>query len=284
MKIIAFTKRLLRDTTTPDPALLDADARQELLDAINATVQRINSVAPTHSRITTAALELAAPSTVTLTVENGSNQFTGYLATEQDLHCTIRLDGDAVDNHLTGAGDLLFNYAGASGTVQATIYHDALTLPQTIAEITGVPMVLGEWQELRLDSARQMRAISRRAIASPRYWWMEPNPAPAKQVFRVESLPPQLTRIEVEVLSAPLRITLLDMLSDTADLPFREDVTESYVLPMARGELAESSLWRVEATRAAAIAKGKIAFESYIFTISHHLATPENRVGTPKGY
>jgi hypothetical protein len=290
MKIAAFTKRLMRDLREQDPAQMTADTRLELLDAINGTIQQVNSLAPFHSRITTAALELAAPVSVTLAVEKGSNQFTGYLATDADLYCTIRIDGDGdgADNQLTGSGDLLFGYAGETGTVQATIYHDALTLPQTIAEITGQPMLIENRTELIQDAGREMRGYQRRAVETPRYWWVEPNamisnpPSPA--IFRVNSLPPVLTRIEVEVLASPARIRLEDMLAGDVSIPFRDDVIESYLLPITRGVLAESELWRNNDTRTSAIKRGESALSAYATLTSAFLTTPEHRCGTPRGF
>jgi hypothetical protein len=288
MKVIAFTKRLMRDLREQDPAMMNADARLELLDAINGTIQLVNSLAPFHSRITTAALELGAPVTVTLEVEQGSNQFNGYLATEADLYCTVRIDGDGVDHQITGTGDLLFSYAGNSGVVQATIYHDAMTLPQNIAEITGKPMLINDGTELTQDAGREMRGYRQRVVERPRYWWVESNamisnpPVPA--IFRVNSLPPTFTRIEVEVLASPQRISLEEMLSVDAAIPFREDVIESYLLPIARGALAESELWRKSETRASAMKKADLALSSYAALASSFLATPEHRLGTPHGF
>jgi len=288
MKIIAFTKRLMRDLREQDPAQMSADARLEVLDAINATVQQVNSLSPYHSRITTAALEFPAPHSVTLQVEKGSNEFTGYLATERDLYCTVRIDGDGTDNQITGTGELLFSYEGETGSVQATIYYDAITLPQTIAEITGKPMLLDDRSELTQDVGREMRGSLQRAVARPRFWWMEANamisnpPSPA--VFRLDTLPPGCTRIEVEVLTSPPRIHLEDMLSNGAALPFRDDVIEAYLLPIARGALAESELWRNPETRGSAMKKAESALAAYAALTPSFLATPEHRVGTPRGF
>jgi hypothetical protein len=288
MRVIAFTKRLMRDLREQDPAQMSVDMRMELLDAINSSIQRVNALSPVHTRITTASLELAPPVSVTLQVENGSNGFAGYLATDTDLYCTIRIDGDPVDNQITGAGEMLFNYDGPTGTAQATLYHDALTLPQSIAEITGVPMLLDHRTELEQDSTGEMRGSRERAVGRPRFWWVEPNaiitmpPGPA--VFRVDSLPPTRTRIQAEVMTSANRITLEEMLSSEAVMPFREDTIESCLLPVTRGALAESGLWSNPETKAAASSRAESALAAYSILSSSFLATPAHRIGTPRGF
>jgi hypothetical protein len=292
MKSLALTNRLLRDLKERELANLPADERIELLDAINSGIQRLYALTPDNEKITAVSIALAAPATVTLTVTNGSAEFGNYAATLDDLYCTIRIDGDAIDNQIVSDTALLHPYSGPTGTVQATIYHDAAVLPEPVTSLVGDPRIAETGQFLTQDASREALSLlsGSRPVGQPRRWWVEANarnqnPA-APAVFRVDALPSAAIRLESQASHAPARFVFTDLLpGSTLVVPFRDEVIEAYLLPMIRGELAETSLWRDDAKAARAIAKGDDAEAKYAsLAISPLLSTPSNRVCTPRGY
>ncbi|MFT3992447.1 MAG: hypothetical protein QM680_13665 [Luteolibacter sp.] len=278
---------MARDLVNPDLATMSADDRLVLVDAINAGFQRYHALSPDNTKITTGALFLPAPKTVTLEVTHGSPVFAGYAAAIDDLYCTVRVDGDGIDNQMVSDTEMLHPYAGPSGTVNATIYGDASALFEPVIGLASNPRILESGRVLVQDAAKTVEAktMTRKPLREPRYWWTENNgrvsgPV-APTIFRVESLPPAFLRIQGTFHMGPLRLNIVDLTQDEAMVPFREDTLESTLIPLIRGELAASHLWRLDATRSEAL---KRATEWAGITDIHQLSTPANRVGTPKGF
>ena len=82
---------------------------------------------------------------------------------------------------------------------------------------------------------------------------------------------------------APIRINLRDLLDKTSNIPMRTEHIESRLLPMVRGRLAGSEIWRNDKTSDKAISDGEAAINSYQLTPQYQ-STPSNRVGTPHGF
>lgn len=286
MKAIAFAQRLLPKLKAKDLASMDATAKLELVTAINGGLQKLHTLAPHHSKITVGSLYLGAPETVTLELTEGSDEFTGHTVEEEDLYCTIRIDGDAVDNQIIGSGKLLHPYVGATGSHNATLYHDAAIFPEPYAEIISRPRILETKRFVDHDPAR--RDFACRSVATPRYYWMEANarnnnpPAPA--VVRVDTLPDHAYRLQSDMLLAPARITGNDLLTAETDIPLREEWIEGYFLPVVLGLLASSDLWRNPTTAGAAISAASAAEDGFSVFLHQTLTTPSNRVGTAVGY
>ncbi len=287
MKVMAFAQRLLRDLKENDMASLAAAERQELCDAINGALQKLHDLSPPHAKEAAGSMVLGAPSAVVLGVTEGGADFTGYAAGEEDLYCTVRIEGDPVDNRITGSGSLLHPYAGQGGMRNAVIYHDAVLIPEPYAEIISRPRVLETLRVLEPGEAEGLPG-DRRGVSEPREYRLEANapnqgpPAPA--LLRVDPLPDRLYRLEMRVALAPARVGFADLLSGTRDLPLREELAEAYLLPLARGLLCASALWRDGDTRSAVLAAAARAEAAYAVLVPKTLGTPCNLAGTPRGY
>jgi len=293
MKAIAFAQRLLRDIKEKDLASLNADTRLELTDAINGAIARMHSVAPPHSKITKAAITLPAPTEVTLTLLNGSVEIAGYDPVDDDAYCTIRIEGDGVDNQITSNGSLLFPYSGTDGDHDAVIYHDASVLPEPFEEIIEDPedirygerLLKDETQEYRFQSPTRRRQLE---VGNPTRWWVESNAAnqgmDAPLIFRVGSLPSELVRLQTKVSMGPARISFQSLLNGTAVLPMRHEHIEAYLLPIARGILSSSTLWREADTKDSASRQGETAQANYMILSPKTTSSPQNRVYTPSNF
>lgn len=291
MKGIAFAQRLLRDTTVDDLAALNPGDRLELLDAINGSLQRLHSLAPHHSKISIGSIRLAAPTTVSMGVTEGSNEFTSYAAVAADFGCTIRIEGDSIDNQVVDSNELLHPYAGPTGTVNAVIYHDGVMLPEPYAELISKPQVLETRRFLTHDRQRSAWNLTEQAreVCEPRFFCVEPNArnnnTASPGIFRVDSLPGRSYRLEMQVLLAPARISFTDLLAGSGTaIPLRDEHIEGYMLPIARGLLTSSKLWRDKEEKAAVRAAASEAESGYAIFISQTLATSNNVVGTPVGF
>lgn len=286
MKAIAFGNRLARDlggTFTE----MDADARLEILDAINGGLQKLHALAPHESKITAASIYLPPPSTISLGLANGSASVTGHTFTAEDLYRTIRIDGDPVDNQIISENELLHPYAGSTGTVSATIYSDAATVPEPYDELVGNPYILETRREL-LPFIPVSDLYSTRRVCEPELYHVEANARnqnpPAPSVIRFNSLPGTAYRLSAKFTLAPARITFSDLLASGVDIPLRDEYVEIYLLPVARGLLATSDRWKNPDTRGAAAKSAEKAESNYEALVPRTLATPSNIAGTKRGF
>jgi hypothetical protein len=290
VKAIAFAQRLLPKLKAKDLASMDATAKLEMVTAINGGLQKLHTLAPHHSKIAPGSIFIAAPASLTLDLTEGSDDFTGYDVSEDDLYCTIRIDGDPVDNQIVGSGKLLHPFMGATGSHGAMLYHDAVIFPEPYAEIISRPRILETRRLLDYDPTRRCLdpAFSCKSVATPRYYWMEPNArnnnSPAPAVFRVDTLPDHAYRLQADMLLAPVRITVNDLLAAETEIPIREEWIESHLLPVVLGLLSTSDLWGNPATAGAALTAAATAEEGFAVFLHQTLATSNNRVGTPAGF
>ena len=288
MKAIAFLSRLCRDFAVKSPHDLTADARLEILDAINGAIQRIDELSGSKSKTTNGAFYLPAPETVTLEMTNGSALVDGYAFTSEQYAKTIRIDGDDIDNQVTGTNSLLHTYKGTTGTVSAVIYGDTIYLPEPYLEVIGDPLILGECRHVKKGSAKQV-SYPRKDIGTPMTYWIEGNAGnrnPAyPAIVKFHPMPDRYYRIEVEVSLAPIRIKFTDLLAPGEKLPVREEWIESYLLPIARANLTDSELWRDKSSRNKVESAGERALQRFEALMpSATYATPSNEVGTPYGF
>ena len=287
MKAIALANRLKRDLDEKSLSDVSSDSRQEILDCINGALQRMHAVAPDHTKITTASLYLDAPATVTIGVTQGETAITGSTFSSDQYGRTIRVAGDSIDNQIAGTSSLLHPYAGPTGTVTATVYSDAIALPEPYSELVGDPRIL---ETQRTLTHHKLRFVSWqvRNVAEPRFYWVEPNAgnraSPAPAVVRFDSLPDHAYRLTVEAMLAPARVAFADMLAPGPEISIRQEHVEIYLLPIARGLLTSCELWKNPETKSAAIKAGETAEMKYANLASTTLATPANEVGTPHGF
>jgi len=288
MKSIAFGNRLARDFNTKSFTELDADARLEILDAINGGLQLLHSLASPDSKITTGSIYIAAPEIVSIGVTQGSAEITGYEFTEDQLYCTIRLDGDGIDNQIVGEDELLHPYAGTTGTVSATIYHDATTVPEPYDEMVGNPRIVETGREL-LPFIPALDPRLRRKTGEPRFYCVESNARnqnpPAPSVIRTDSLPSSAYRLSAKFTLAPGMVSFADLLtSDSSTLPLRDEHVETYLLPVCRKILATSDRWKNADSRSAVKDAGEDAARRYELLVPRTLSTPRNIARTKPGF
>lgn len=289
MKAIALANRLCRDLNVQSFVELPVDSRQEILDCINAGIQRLNALSSHESRTTMASFYLAAPSTISIGVTNGSALITGHTFVADDLYRTIRIDGDAIDNQVIAEDELLHPYTGAAGTVSATIYSDAMTVPEPYDELVGTLRIIEKRKDLFPDP-RQLETTWKqtRRVGEPQWYRVEANARnqtpPAPSVIRLDSLPGQEYRLEGKFTLAPARVSFGDLLVSGADLPIRAEHVEIYLLPIARGLLSTSDRWKNADTRQTVMQAAEKAEKDYEMRIPRTLATPRNIARTKHGF
>jgi hypothetical protein len=156
------------------PAGLSAMGIREM----NAVLQQIYALLPdTFWRESDPrSVLINAPTTVSVTVSANAKTITfvsGYASWMEG--CTIVIAGDDAHNRLVmdaAAGATLWlPYGGSSGTVAATVYHDAITV-QDAEQIIGPVMLLDHWELIPVSSerSRQIMDPGTGTIASGDNW------------------------------------------------------------------------------------------------------------------
>lgn len=286
MKAIAFANRLARDIDEKSIVDLTADVRLEILDAINGGLQKLHALAPASSKETTAGLYVPAPETFSITVTSGSVDFTGRSFASDELYRTIRIGEDGIDNQVVGTNRLLHPYSGNSGTFNATVFADAILIPEPYSEMVGDPRILETGWSI---PNKERNWLGRpRDVRRPECYTIENNArnrnsiAPA--LIRFDSLPDQIYRLEARFILAPERVTFADLLAPGVEIPLRSELVEVYLLPIARGILSFSSLWRDKDARKDVRDEADLAEKKYSALVPQYVGTPNNRLGTPPGF
>lgn len=286
MKAIAFATRLARDLDEKSVIDLTADARLEILDAINGGLQRMHALAPFESKTTTGSISVEAPIGISLGVTAGSVDITGYTFSTDHLYRTIRVSGDVIDNQVAGVSQLLHPYGGSTGTVGATIYSDGVAVLEPYDELIGDPLILETGT--RLTHLQRTWDRYGKPLGRPEFYHVEANArnqnSPAPSVIRFDRLPDRAYRMEAKFTLAPARMTFADLLAPGADIPLRAEFVEVYLLPIARDILSSSSLWKNKETKAKARTDAEAAESKYAVLTPRHLSTPNNVVRTKRGW
>lgn len=287
MKAIALANRLVRDLTEGGLSDLPANTRLEVLDAINGGLQKLDAIAPFQTKTTTGSLFLEAAATLSIGVTHGGTETTGTAFSADQYGRSIRIAGDDIDNQISGLNSLLHPYTGATGTVSAVIYSDAVAMPEPYAELVGDPRILETGRVLTHHKFRPT-TWQRKQTAEPRFYWMESNAGNRSpgvpSVIRFDTLSDRAYRLEVEVILAPARVLFSDLLTPGPELPLRGEHVELYLLPIARGLLTDSAMWRDQGSKGVAREEAKTAEQKYEVLAPKTLATPRSSVRTKTGY
>lgn len=176
---------------------------------------------------------------------------------------------------------------GTTGTVGATLYGDGTAIAEPYDEMIGDPTILETGRQL---IHRKIHPVTwtRKESGEPRFYWIEANSpnqnSPAPSVLRLDRFPDRAYRLQAQFTLAPARITFSDLLAPGAAIPLRAEHVEVYLLPIARGILTSSELWKDPSTKAEARNAAEAAEQKYKIFVPTTIATPRNEVGTPTGF
>ncbi len=286
MKAVAFGNRLARYLDVKSVDELTADVRQEILDAINGGLQKMHTVAPEISKQVPGSIHVSAPETISVGVTRGSTAITIADFGSDQYYRTIRISGDGIDNQIVGASEILHPFSGETGTATAIVYCDAVSIPEPYESLVGDPRILETNRDLL--NVKFTEHWTKRQVREPRFYQVEanaPNRNPlAPSVIRFDSLPGSEYRLSCEFLIAPARIKFSDLLAPGADIPLREELVELYLLPIAKGILSDSSLWKNAGSIPRVEKQAAEAIVTYAALAPQYLATPRHEVGTPAGF
>lgn len=241
-----------------------AALQTRVLAEFNAVLQHIYSLLPdTFWRESEPRSEaIRAPQTITVSVTAGSKAIT-FSSPSWDASwtgCTLIIGGDPIQNilvHDVSASPTLHKaYAGTTGSQTATLYHDAITLPDA-EEVLSPVMLDDHWELVPMRSQRHFNmedgltrgratpgyifplAAQEREIRTPSGFLIVPAQTYLGSTFlrmRLTALPDTAYTMTYRVKGcAPARVTTL---ADTRTWLVPHDYVESILLPMLRFRLA----------------------------------------------
>jgi hypothetical protein len=210
----------------------------DVLGVMNSGLQEYFELSPTEVREDNLGAYLNAPTSVTLSVTNGSttiSSFTGYASWM--LGCTIRLFGDTQDNEVTSSTQLARPFMGStSSSVAATVFGDAVQLDGTVGKVmdpVSVPNQIPLWPcTNRMDFCRMAGYpivtntdgtaygypffwLVQKSISRPLVWYLESaylaNQSYVPRRIRVAPMPDQAYSLSYKAAMNALRLQPTDI-------------------------------------------------------------------------
>ena len=288
MTTLQMAQRLAADLGEDDYSLLAMDIRVQILDAMNAGIQRYHAKTTSKHRTLPVSCLISAPKDISLNVTENEATFTGYTIEDNDFYCTVHIDGDPIPNQLTGDGQLFDHYTGATGTVSGRIYYDAIPLYIPIRRMVSAPILTGSCRGglARHDRAEWLKGVSR-PHGAPTAYSLDYNAfadnGEVPVIVRLNSLPDKSYKLRFEVEVDALHLGH-EHLQKPISIPVRPSHVESYLMPMVRAALTSSAKWKNKENISlvndqADTAEVELSNETFVHTASSH-----NRIGTAPGF
>ncbi len=266
---------------------MPADDALEVLDAINDALTDLFSEYPAAYRLETGVTyQMAAPKVISLSVTQGS-------AVASDLFSdligqSVLISGDPAMNQVAGVNTLKNPYFGATGSVSATIYNDAIPLASNFSRFVSNPVifqngtqkgVLGRgnpddfvyWEAAAGCPVRFVGEAQNQAAVVAPFFLLRLFPAPNTE-FSV--------RCSMEIRAQ--QFSLSDI-TGNAILPVSPEHISSILFPMALSRLVGGPLWPVDGdAKAVDLALSKAM--KLIERLSPDIGPGRNKIGTPWRY
>lgn len=293
---LQLAQRLGRHLDVPDASNLDGDAALDVLSAINAGIQAYYREAPAMYRRTTVSHTLRAPETVSLDLTQYSNAVEDGSFTDAMRGCSVRIPGVAADNEVTSGSTLLDDWLGATGTVTATVWFDAVPIEDVIERVCGDVRLLSPTGQYAC-CLRRNPALLLFGGSGERTWCRESgqptdyalDPVGGSQggepatLLRVHPMPAAACTVRFEAQLGPKLVTF-GQLQSPAKIPVPEERVDDILLPLCEAELTVSPLWRDASKARLFLDRRDEVLGRRLPMMPSDYGTPHNRVGTPCGF
>lgn len=266
---------------------LSAQGQQEALDALNSGIRDAYRLMPDHYKDKELPLSVQAPAAATISAVNGSAALAGDAFTAEQVGRTVLAAGDDIQHRVAGLAALRDVWHGATGSAQATVYHDYVYGGDyPFNRLLAAPVLLAGSTELRLIEVnpRDLDLLFLRGVGRPRYYWLESGGVSQGSdlvaAIRLLPLPDMAYRLRVKAAYWPRRILFADVVGN-ASLPVPDVVFES-VIQLAGVHTIGLAGW--DKMPAQSVILHSQNAEANIRALPQAIGLPHNRVGTPRGY
>ena len=283
MNSAQLAQRLVRFTPAKDVALLTVEDAVRFVDIINSGLSAYHQRTPPNYRHASASVTLPAPMTASFGLTNGSQNFTGYTATASQEGSSVVFADKNDPQQIVGTSQFLANWGGSTGTINGTIYGDAIQLPSGVARVVTHPTINGN--VLKREDAEIW--LSPTAVGKPSAYKLEAvgsiGGAFPPFYLRVHPLPETSYIVSLTVELEPSQLVITDLSAQTT-IPVRSSHVASFLLPICEGELAMSELWNSDFAKDGVMKRYENAIIGLGQLESNDMASPANRVKSARGY
>ena len=292
MTLVELFHRAGRRTRTGDFTQLSMSEQSDVLQAINSGLQKVYNLLPPFYKELTEGFVLPPPRVTTIVAAQYSTAVPAATFDPSEIGRSVVLAGDAGWNVVMGTAQLLNPYLGASGTVAATVYGDAVySLTYPFERIIGNPKFSNQTngyffgnQELARQAGGGMWPVTQ-TVGRPQVWWpmnmgnSQGNNPPI--VIKVAPAPDQAYSINVRASYAPKRMLISDYTAATT-IPVPDQFIEPGLIPLVRRALMATPVW-VTTGDEERIEKRAEEAEEFLKSQPTQQA-PNNRIFTPIGF
>lgn len=302
MTIVELFHRIGRRARGGDFTKLSMTEQTDIQDAANAALQECYNAVPSYFKEITEGFLLPAPQAITLAVVQYSSALSSSVFTDAQIGRSVVLDGDPAWNQVVSPDTLLNPYMGATGTVNGTIYGDAVYSTRypfdriignpTFANQTG-PLGSAGGQMVNLTSAGGGSGGSMGAnwwwqynVGVPQGWWVQmlgnSQGNEPLLVLRFAPAPSQAYAVDVRMSYWPKRLTLSDYnAASTITVP--DQFLEAGLIPLALRALMSSPIWESKGDENFILERAANAL-TFCKNQYSHPAVPNVGVFTPWGW
>lgn len=293
MTTVQLFHRLGRRARTGDFTKLSASEQSDIMEAANSGLQEVYNLLPAYFKELTEGFLLPAPQTVSISIAQYAQTFSPAAFTAAQIGQSVVLPGDPGWNQVLGPGQLRSPYMGPSGTVQATLYGDAVYSTRIPFErIIGNPRFSDGSQGLMNVELAHANNVGnpvwpwQQTVGRPVYWWTQmignSQGNTPLLVLKFSPAPDQAYAISVRSSYWPVLLQQSDYDNATV-IPVPDQFVNRCLIPIALEALMGTPVWEKtpddpnvinRAAEARLFAKNQLGLP----------ASPSNRISTPIGY
>ena len=218
--------------------------------------------------------------------------------------CSVRVQGDANWNRVEADNTLLVAYEGESGRKSFTVYSDAVPFGGlTVERVYRHPRRSDDGRELMPydpyatfdpacyaynDMVSCVPANVERNLGVPTRYRVLPvgtgstGAVAVPSVLVVEPVPVNPISLVTGIVHQPVQFDV-GSLRKAITLPLPDNLVRTIVIPLAWSELADSDNWKPTSNTGMYLERADRA-RLRAKTLPEYFATPNHRIGTPRGY
>jgi len=293
IKLVQLCHRIGRRARGGDFTKLSLSEMTDVMTAVNGGLQRLYNVLPAYFKEMTQGFVMPAPLSITnVGVTQYGKFITGHVFTAAQFGQSVQLDGDSQWNQIIGTDELLNPYMGTTGTVNGTVYGNAIyseTYP--FDRVIGDPAYANQsqtplFQQMMVPGSASAAWLFNQAVGWPQTWWPQVfgNSQGKKpiMVLRFAPAPSQATAINVRLSFWPKRVTLADY-DANIELTVPDQFIESALIPICLQEFMVSPAWQTRGDEARIDDLGTKA-EIFARNQLGQVGSPSNQIYCPSGF
>lgn len=309
MTTVELAQHMIRNTDIDDLSAAPAAKANDVVRAMNVGVQKFFQAAPSRWSRTGASFLAGEPVSVDIDVTEDSVTVSNAPFTTAMRGCSILIPGTTIYNEIVSTDQLLYAWTGATGTVSAMVYFNAITITDfAVAQILTDPIILECDRRLvrqeQFDSISSTRPFRDGASSQggrvggggratsdyPIYYRVKyvgnsyaSTDGDAVVILQMDPLPRVKFNVsfDLDVRPGTYRIGALET---AVSIPVHDTIAYSTLLPMCEAAMTLSPSWTAsDSITARIIAAGEEA-EGMAASLTKRFAKPKRRIITRRGW